>query len=78
MNVEQVASAFGMIFTDAFTETATTRGFTGAAVARGVFSNEAGLGSGPIAHAAARTRDPIRPGLVGMLGPLSTPSASAP
>lgn len=37
-------------------------------VARGVFSNEAGLGSAPIAHAAAQTNDPVRQGLIGMLG----------
>ncbi|HEB77616.1 MAG TPA: amino acid carrier protein, partial [Methylothermaceae bacterium] len=37
-------------------------------VARGIFSNEAGLGSAPIAHAAARTNDPVRQGLVAMLG----------
>ena len=37
-------------------------------VARGVFSNEAGLGSAPIAHAAARTSDPVRQGLIAMLG----------
>ena len=39
-------------------------------VARGVFSNESGLGSAPIAHAAARTAEPVREGLVAMLGPL--------
>ena len=51
-------------------------GFAGAAVwmairfgvARGVFSNEAGLGSAPIAHAAAQTKDPVRQGLIAMLG----------
>jgi alanine or glycine:cation symporter, AGCS family len=37
-------------------------------VARGIFSNEAGLGSAPIAHAAARTNDPVRQGAIGMLG----------
>lgn len=39
-------------------------------VARGVFSNEAGLGSAPMAHAAAQTNEPVREGLVAMLGPL--------
>ncbi len=76
-NIDQVASAFGLIFTDAFTGTAATGGFAGAAlaqalrfgVARGVFSNEAGLGSAPIAHAAARTQDPVRQGIVAMLSP---------
>jgi len=38
-------------------------------VARGVFSNESGLGSAPIAHAAAKTNEPVREGLVAMLGP---------
>ena len=37
-------------------------------MARGVFSNEAGLGSAPIAHAAAKTNDPVRQGTIGMLG----------
>ena len=57
--------------------TAVAGGFAGAAlsqvirfgVARGVFSNESGLGSAPIAHGAARTEEPVREGLVAMLGP---------
>lgn len=76
-NISQVPAALGMIFSDAFTGTAATGGFAGAAVAqvirfgvaRGVFSNEAGLGSAPIAHGAARTKEPVREGLVAMLGP---------
>ena len=76
-NISAVPAALGMIFTDAFTGTAATGGFAGAAVAqvirfgvaRGVFSNEAGLGSAPIAHGAARTKEPVREGLVAMLGP---------
>jgi AGCS family alanine or glycine:cation symporter len=75
-NIDKLGGALGMIFSDAFTGTAATGGFAGAAiaqamrfgVARGVFSNEAGLGSAPIAHAAARTTDPVRQGIVGMLG----------
>jgi AGCS family alanine or glycine:cation symporter len=75
-NIGDLLPAFGMIFTDAFTGTAAAGGFAGSAVAqamrfgvaRGVFSNEAGLGSAPIAHAAARTKDPVRQGIVGMLG----------
>ena len=75
-NIEQVPAAFGRIFSDAFTGTAATGGFAGATVlmairfgvARGVFSNEAGLGSTPIAHAAAKTDDPVRQGLIAMLG----------
>lgn len=75
-NAEQVPAAFATIFSDAFTGTAATGGFAGAAVmaairfgvARGIFSNEAGLGTAPIAHAAARTRDPVRQGTIAMLG----------
>lgn len=77
-NIENLGMAFGMIFTDAFTGTAATGGFAGSAiaqamrfgVARGVFSNEAGLGSAPIAHAAARTQDPVRQGIIAGLSPL--------
>lgn len=76
-NMGQVPQALGLIFSDAFTGTAATGGFAGAAVAqairfgvaRGVFSNEAGLGSAPIAHGAAQTKEPVREGLVAMLGP---------
>ena len=75
-NIGQVGNAFSLIFTSAFSGTAATGGFAGAAVwaairfgvARGVFSNEAGLGSAPIAHAAAQTDDPVRQGMIGMLG----------
>ncbi len=76
LNVEAIPAAYGLIFTHAFTPTAATGGFAGAAVwaairfgvARGVFSNEAGLGSAPIAHAAAQTKGPVSQGLVAMLG----------
>lgn len=76
-NFDQVGAAFATIFSDAFTGTAATGGFTGSVVAqairfgvaRGVFSNEAGLGSAPIAHGAAQTEEPVREGLVAMLGP---------
>ncbi len=72
----EVPGALALIVTDAFTGTAVTGGFAGAAVwaairygvARGIFSNEAGLGSAPIAHAAARTTDPVRQGMIAMLG----------
>ena len=75
-NFGQIGEAFKLIFTSAFSGTAATGGFAGAAVwaairfgvARGVFSNEAGLGSAPIAHAAAQTNDPVRQGMIGMLG----------
>lgn len=75
-NFGQVGNAFSLIFSSAFSGTAASGGFAGAAVwaairfgvARGVFSNEAGLGSAPIAHAAAQTNDPVRQGMIGMLG----------
>lgn len=75
-NIGEVGNAFGLIFSSAFSGTAATGGFAGAAVwaairfgvARGVFSNEAGLGSAPIAHAAAQTDDPVRQGMIAMLG----------
>ena len=71
-----IPGAIALIFTHAFTPAAATGGFAGAAVwaairfgvARGVFSNEAGLGSAPIAHAAAQTKGPVSQGLVAMLG----------
>ncbi len=71
MNLDKVPGAFGEIFSQAFTGTAAAGGFLGMVikgVARGVFSNEAGLGSAPIAHAAARTDDPVRQGAIAMLG----------
>jgi AGCS family alanine or glycine:cation symporter len=72
-----IPEALALIFHDAFSGSAAAGGFAGAAlsqtirfgVARGVFSNEAGLGSAPIAHGAAQTREPVREGLVAMLGP---------
>ena len=75
-NIEEIPHAFGLIFTYAFTPAAATGGFVGAAVAeairfgvaRGVFSNEAGLGSAAIAHAAAKTDNPVKQGTIAMLG----------
>ena len=75
-HIADVPAALASIVSDAFTGTAATGGFAGAAVwaairfgvARGIFSNEAGLGSAPIAHAAARTNDPVQQGMIGMLG----------
>ncbi len=68
--------ALALVFEHAFTPVAATGGFLGAGVreafrfgvARGVYSNEAGTGSVPIAHASARTSDPIRQGKLAMLG----------
>ena len=76
VNIGDVPAALGLIVKHAFTPTAATGGFAGAAVmvaiqmgvARGIFSNEAGLGSAPIAHAAAKTDSPVRQGSIAMLG----------
>ncbi len=76
INSSELPHAFSLIFTHAFTPIAATGGFAGAAVwaairfgvARGVFSNEAGLGSAPIAHAAASTDSPVQQGNIAMLG----------
>jgi len=73
LNVTEIPSAFVTIFNLALNPEAAGGGAIGAAiqygVARGVFSNEAGLGSAAMAHAAARTNEPVREGLVAMLGP---------
>lgn len=77
LNVQKIPEALALIFTYAFSPAAATGGFAGAAVwaaiqfgvARGVFSNEAGLGSAPIAHAAAQTPGPVSQGLIAMLAP---------
>lgn len=74
INWEGVPDALRLIFTDAFSGTAATGGFIGATlaqgirfgVARGIFSNESGLGSAGIAAAAAQTREPVRQALVSM------------
>jgi len=76
INAHLLPQALELIFVHAFSPIAAQGGFAGAAVwaairfgvARGVFSNEAGLGSAPIAHAAAQTHDPVRQGLIAMLG----------
>jgi alanine or glycine:cation symporter, AGCS family len=72
----EVPGAFALVFQDAFTGTAATGGFLGATVmlaiqkgvSRGVFSNESGLGSAPIAAAAAKTNEPCEQALVSMTG----------
>ncbi len=76
LHADRLPEAFDLVFTHAFTPIAASGGFAGAAVwaairfgvARGIFSNEAGLGSAPIAHAAARTDSPVRQGTVAMMG----------
>lgn len=73
-NADQIPGALGTIFSDAFTGTSAVGGFAGAAfltalrygVARGMFSNESGLGTGGIAAAAAKTTNEVRQALVSM------------
>src|SRR5699024_4578130 len=70
----EIPAAFGMIFCDAFTGTSAVGGFIGSSIilvmqmgfARGIFSNEAGMGSAAVAAAAAKTSHPVRQGLVSM------------
>jgi AGCS family alanine or glycine:cation symporter len=73
-NSAQIIPAFKTIFQDAFTGDAVLGGSLGAIIITGVrraaFSNEAGLGTAPMAHGAAKTSEPIREGLVAMLGPI--------
>lgn len=76
-NIENVIPSFISIFADIFTGSAATGGFLGATIAfafnrgvnRGLFSNEAGQGSAPIAHAAARAHEPVSEGMVAILEP---------
>lgn len=76
LNAAEVPAAVFLIVDTAFNGAAATGGFVGATimlalqsgVARGVFSNESGLGSAPIAHAAAETNSPVRQGSIAMLG----------
>ena len=74
-NVTAIPAAFAQIFVGAFKPSAVAGGIAGSmliamqkGIARGIFSNEAGLGSAPIAAAAARTKEPVRQGLVSMTG----------
>ena len=74
-NITAVPAALASIVKSAFTGSALAGGAVGSVfvamqkgVARGIFSNESGLGSAPIAAAAARTKEPVRPGLVSMTG----------
>ena len=76
MHADALPGAFNTIIESAFTGSAAAGGFAGASiilaiqfgVARGVFSNEAGLGTAPIAHAAAKTNNPVEQGHIAMLG----------
>ena len=77
MNFDKVPGAFTDIFSMAFTPPGAIGGFAGSGfmytliwgIKRGLFSNEAGQGSAPIAHAAAKTDEPVREGTVAMMGP---------
>ena len=70
----RILPAFGLILEDAFTGNAVLGGALGAIIIEGVrraaFSNEAGIGTAPLAHGAAKTNEPVREGLVAMLGPI--------
>ena len=76
MNLDGVPAAVALIFESAFTGAAAAGGFAGSTImmamqngiARGVFSNESGLGSAPIAAAAAKTKEPAEQGLISMTG----------
>jgi AGCS family alanine or glycine:cation symporter len=76
-NIDQVGASFVAVISDAFTGSAAAEGFLGASFAyafnrgvnRGLFSNEAGQGSAPIAHAAAKADEPISEGMVSILEP---------
>ncbi|GBE07265.1 amino-acid carrier protein AlsT [bacterium BMS3Bbin11] len=72
-NITEIPAAFSTIIKYALNPWAVGGAAVGEAirwgVARGLFSNEAGLGSAPIAHAAAKTKEPVREGLVAMMGP---------
>jgi len=77
LSYKMILPAFEMIINHAFTPVSATGGFVGTTVwltlqqgvRRGVFSNESGLGSAPMAHAAAKVNEPVREGLVAMIGP---------
>lgn len=76
-NIENIGPSFMSVIQDAFTGSAAAGGFLGATLAyafnrgvnRGLFSNEAGQGSAPIAHAAAKTKEPASEGMVSLLEP---------
>ena len=76
-NIENIGPSFAAVISDAFTGSAAAGGFLGASltyafnrgVNRGLFSNEAGQGSAPIAHAAAKTKEPASEGMVSLLEP---------
>ena len=76
-NYQNIIPSFNQIFSQVFTGSSAVGGFLGASfalalqkgVARGAFSNEAGQGSSPIAHASSKTEDPVEEGIVSILEP---------
>jgi len=74
LNFQEVPHYLALIVTDAFSGLAVAGGAIGTVIAtgvrRGAFSNEAGIGTEAMAHGAARTSEPVREGLVAMLGPV--------
>ena len=74
IHIEEVPGVFARIVSDAFNPQAVGGGFLGVmlvGISRGAFSNEAGVGTEVMAHGAAKTNEPIREGLVAMLGPVA-------
>ncbi|GAA4275791.1 alanine:cation symporter family protein [Aquimarina mytili] len=73
IQIEEVPHMFGLIFSDAFSGNAIAGGGLGhlikTGIKRGAFSNEAGVGTAPMMHGTAKTKEPIREGLVAMIGP---------
>ncbi|WKN43234.1 alanine/glycine:cation symporter family protein [Tunicatimonas pelagia] len=72
-NASQILPSLSLVVTDAFTATSMLGGAVGSIIVvgaqRAAFSNEAGIGTAPMAHGAAKTKEPVREGLVAMLGP---------
>ena len=73
INIDQIIPSFQLIFSEAFSPSAIAGGTFLAIILEGAkrasFSNEAGVGTAPMMHGAAKTREPVREGLVAMLGP---------
>lgn len=74
IHVADIPSTFALVFTDAFTAKAALGGAVGeiirTGIQRGAFSNEAGIGTESLAHGAAKTKEPVREGIVAMMGPV--------
>ncbi|WP_340103413.1 alanine/glycine:cation symporter family protein [Rhodohalobacter sp. 8-1] len=74
IHIADIPSTFALVFTDAFTAKAALGGAVGeiirTGIQRGAFSNEAGIGTESLAHGAAKTKEPVREGIVAMMGPV--------